>query len=68
MAERKREQDNVDRQALAEKLDNELDEHMQKVIEKNKNYKFDSGITLENFEEVVLKILYLQKLCSWLAS
>ena len=37
---------------LALKLDEEFDEYMEAVIQKNKGYRYDGGFTAENFDEV----------------
>lgn len=52
MADEKREQNVDDREHLAAKLDKDLDDHLEKVYEKNKNYKYESGLTSENIDEV----------------
>ncbi len=40
------------RDEIMTKLSQEFDEHLQNMTEKNKDFKYDSGITAENFEEV----------------
>lgn len=46
MAEQK---DNTE---LIDQLKEDFDDHLRKVFEKNKDYKFTDNLTLENFEEV----------------
>jgi tetratricopeptide (TPR) repeat protein len=42
--------------ALAHKLDNELKDHIDAMLEKNKDYKYKDGLTEENWEEEIKKI------------
>ena len=44
---------------LAKKLDKELDEHIETLLEKNKDYKY-KGLTEENFEEVFCLFSYFR--------
>ena len=37
---------------LVDKLKEEFDDHIKKVYEKNKDYKYSEFLTPENFEEV----------------
>ncbi len=41
------------RSELVEKLNKEFDEHLKNVMEKNKDFAYDSGLTPENVEEVI---------------
>jgi len=41
---------------LAEKLDKELDEHIEAMLEKNKGYRYKDGLSEENFEEELRRI------------
>ena len=42
--------------ALAQELDAQLEDHMEAMLEKNKNYKYKDGLTEENWEEEIKKI------------
>jgi len=42
--------------ALAQELDAQLDEHMEAMLEKNKDYRYKDGLTEENWEEEIKKI------------
>jgi hypothetical protein len=48
MAEKKRDP----KIKTAAELDADLDEHIEKVFEKNKNYKYTGGLTSETVDEV----------------
>eukprot|EP00794_Sanderia_malayensis_P007794 gene7794-8640_t len=41
---------------IMEKLNSDFEEHLKNVMEKNKDYKYDSGMTAENVEEECRKI------------
>ena len=38
--------------SVAEKLDEDLDDFMDKMIEKNKDYRYEHPLSEENWEEV----------------
>ena len=40
------------RESLAEQLDKDLEEHIQSLYEKNKDYKYTDGLKAENLDEV----------------
>jgi len=42
--------------SLAQKLDSELDEYIEGMIEKNKDYKYEGRLTEDNWEEEIKKI------------
>jgi len=42
--------------ALAQELDAQLEDHMEAMLEKNKNYQYKDGFTEENWEEEIKRI------------
>ena len=54
MADEKRE--------LAKRLDQDLESHIQNVLEKNKDFKYESGITMDNIDEVIKANIHFCKM------
>lgn len=48
--------------ALAQKLDAELDDHLEAILEKNKGYKYKDGFSEENWEEEIKKVPLFAKM------
>ena len=48
------------KESLAAKLDEDLDNYVDNMIEKNKNYRYSQPLSEENWEEVrILVVLYI---------
>jgi len=47
---------NPTQEGLAQKLDRELDEHIDAMLEKNKAYRYTDGLSEENWEEEIKRI------------